>query len=160
MVESADQGPQFMLQKIYIRDFSFEAPTAPEVFLQAQGEWEPQINFQLQNKSRELSQPGIYEDVLEMTVTVKMGEQTAFLVELQQAGIFAIQGVDQPTLSRLLAVECLGILFPYAREAVSDVVTKGGFPPLLLAPVNFEALYQQQLQQQQQGAPAEGAPVS
>lgn len=140
--EAATQ-PQFSLQKIYVKDLSFETPNSPLVFREA---WEPEINLQLSNQGRLLGD-GVHEVVLTVTVTAKLGEKTAYLTEVQQAGIFGIQGYNQQDLNTLIGVYCPNILFPYAREVVSDLVARGGFPQLLLSPVNFEALYTQHAQQ-------------
>lgn len=143
---SSPPQQQFLIQKIYLKDLSYEAPNTPQIFSGQQ--WQPEVNLQLENRSKALAED-VYEDVLVITATVKQGDQTAFLVEVQQAGIFTIKGFDQPTVTRILGVEGLNILFPYAREAISDVVVKGGFPPLLLAPVNFEQLFQEHARKQQ-----------
>jgi preprotein translocase subunit SecB len=147
MAENEAAGPQFIIQKLYVKDVSYEAPHAPEIFTLQQ--WEPEVNLQLENRSKAVS-GDLYEDVLTVTVTVKQGEQTAFLAEVHQAGLFTLTGFDEVTRARVLGVECLNVLFPYAREAISDVVTKGGFPPLLLAPVNFEQLYADHQRQREQ----------
>ena len=143
---------QFGIQKIYVKDLSFEAPHSPEVFT---NDWRPDVNLNLSSEASPL-RPDVYDVKLVITVTVKIGETTAFLVEIQQAGIFNIKGFDEKELGHMLASYCPSILFPYAREAVSDLVVRGGFPQFLLAPVNFDALYAQHLQQQAQqpqGAP-------
>ncbi|MBL4867942.1 MAG: protein-export chaperone SecB [Pseudomonadales bacterium] len=139
MTEKAAQQPnqQFGLQRIYIKDLSFEAPKAPEVF---KSEWKPEINLEINNKSEKV-EGDIYEIVLSMTVTVKNKNEIAFIVEIQQAGLFLIAGVSAQQMQQILGAYCPNILFPYAREAVSDIVGKGSFPQLLLAPVNFDALY-------------------
>jgi preprotein translocase subunit SecB len=149
MADNGAAGPQFIIQKLYVKDVSYEAPHAPDIFTRQ--EWQPEVNLQLENRSRALS-GDIYEDVLTVTVTVKQGDETAFLVEVHQAGLFTLQGFDEAARGRLLGVECLNILFPYAREVISDVVTKGGFPPLLVAPVNFEQLYAEHQRKRQQSA--------
>lgn len=141
--------PQFTLQKIYVKDLSFETPNSPQVFRET---WEPEVNLQLSNQGRVLGE-GVHEVVLTVTVTAKLKDKTAYLAEVQQAGIFGIAGYNQDDLNTLIGVYCPNILFPYAREVVSDLVTRGGFPQLLLSPVNFEALYAQHMQQmtQEQG---------
>ncbi len=136
--------PQFVIQKIYVKDLSFEAPNSPKIFTQ---EWKPDFNLQLSNESHRIAE-NIYETVLSLTVTAKMSEQTAFLTEVHQAGIFTLSGYSDKDMGPLLGSYCPNILFPFAREIVADLVTKGGFPPLLLAPVNFDALYSQQMQRQ------------
>lgn len=147
--ETTQPERQFVLQKIYVKDVSFETPNSPEVFTL---KWEPKVEFNLSSNAQKL-QENLYEVSLTTTVTVKLGEKTAYLVEVCQAGIFAIAGFDDQELGPLIGSYCPNVLFPYAREAVSDLVTKGGFPPMLLAPINFDALYMQQMQQQQGAAP-------
>ncbi len=142
---SAAPQQRFAIHKLYIKDISFEAPNTPASF---NLEWQPQHNLDLNTRARALD-GHTYEVVLSLTVTVKIGEETAYLVEVQQAGIFHLEGFREAEMGGMLASFCPNILFPYAREAVSDIVTRGGFPPLLLAPVNFDALYAQHLQQQQ-----------
>ena len=136
-------SPQFSIEKIYLKDVSFEAPTAPAVFT---ADWDPEINMDLNTQGKPISE-NVYEVELTITVTAKSGDQTGFLVELKQCGIFSISGMDEANLNGMLGSFCPNILFPYAREAISDLVTKGGFPQLLLAPVNFDALYAQHLKQ-------------
>lgn len=142
-VEKQD-GPVFMIQRIYVKDASFEAPLTPEIFKE---EWKPEVNVDLQTKSAPVEDL-IYEVVLHITVTVKMNEKTAFLVEVRQAGIFTIKGFNEEQVGHIIGSECPKILYPYAREAISENVTRGGFPQLLLAPVNFDALYMQHIEQQ------------
>jgi preprotein translocase subunit SecB len=139
---------QFAIQRIYTKDVSFEVPNAPQVFT---AEWKPSINVQLNTSVQDLGEDH-YELVLNVTVTAKQGDKTGFLAEVQQAGIFLISGIAEPEMGPMLGIFCPNILFPYAREAVSDLVNRGSFPQLNLAPVNFEALYAQQVQQQQAGA--------
>mgnify|MGYP001829106445 CR=1 FL=1 len=142
---------QFAIQKIYIKDVSFESPNAPAVFTD---EWKPDSNLELNTNGKKL-EDNVYEVVLSLTVTVKNNDKVAHLVEIQQAGIFSIAGFNDSDLSHMLGSFCPNILFPYAREAVSDIVTRGGFPQLLLSPVNFDALYAQHLQQMQNDAEQE-----
>lgn len=151
----ADQGngagKQFTIQKIYLRDVSLETPNSPAVFT-AQ-EWNPQVDLQLNSTTRPLSQDGVHEVVLSITVTSKLGDKTAYLVEVQQAGIFQLQAFSEEEKGPMLGAYCPNILFPYAREAISDLVVKAGFPQILLAPINFDAVYMQHQQRlQQQGA--------
>lgn len=141
---------QFAIQKIYVKDVSFEAPHAPVIFTE---KWAPHIDLQLSSNSQAVGE-NLFEVVLTVTVTAKLGDKTAFLVEVQQAGVFTIQGVGE-NLGPILGSFCPNILFPYAREAISDLVTRGGFPQLLLAPVNFDALYAQHMQRQQSQAAAQ-----
>ena len=141
MNDSGQQnGAEFAIQKIYTKDISFEIPNSPAIFKQ---QWQPQINIDLNTNGSTL-EDSVYEVVLSLTVTASMEEKTSFLVEVQQAGIFTIKGISESDLPVMLGSFCPNILFPYAREAVSDLVAKGGFPQLLLAPVNFDALYAQQ----------------
>jgi preprotein translocase subunit SecB len=139
---------QFAIQKIYTKDLSFETPNSPKVFME---KWEPAVDFNL-GTNVEALEGNMYEIVLTVTITVKLGELTAYLVEVKQAGIFTINGFAEQEMGPMVGSFCPNILFPYAREAVSDLVNKGGFPQLLLAPVNFDALYAQHLQQIQQQA--------
>jgi preprotein translocase subunit SecB len=134
------EGPQFALQRIYLKDSSFESPRSPTVF---QGQWAPKINFDIKSRSEKV-QDDVYEVVLVLTAEAQMEEQAAFLVEVHQAGIFAAKDFDELQLEQLLATVCPNILFPYAREAIDSLVVKGSFPALALAPVNFDALYKQQ----------------
>ncbi len=143
---------KFAIQKIYVKDISFETPNSPAIF--SNTEWKPDINVQLGSQATQLNET-IHEVVLTVTVTAKQGEKTAFLIEVQQAGIFQTEGIEAKQHHHLLGSYCPNLLFPYAREAVSDIVTRGGFPQLLLAPVNFDALYAQHMQQQQAQAQAE-----
>lgn len=142
--EQQQEGPQFNIQRIYVKDVSFETPHAPEIF---RVEWKPEVNVDLQTRSNQLEE-SIYEVALHITVTVKVGDKTAFLVEVNQAGIFTLKGLQKDQLSHAVGSVCPSILYPYAREAISDIVIRGGFPQLLLAPVNFDALYIQHLEQQ------------
>jgi len=147
MSEQANQQ-QFSIQKIYLKDVSFESPNSPAVFT---GEWKPEVNVQLNTEIKGLDN-NMHEVVLSVTVTAKQQDKTAFLVEVKQAGLFQLAGFEQEQLGGMLGAYCPETLFPYAREAISDLVTKGGFPQLLLSPVNFNALYMQHQQQQAQAA--------
>ena len=146
----ADQR-QFALQRVYTKDVSFETANSPDIFRE---EWKPEMSVNL-NSGTKLVADGVYEVVLTVTVNVKLGGKTAYLVEVQQAGIFGLVNFPEQELGQMLGSYCPNILFPYAREVVSSLVDKGSFPQLLLAPVNFDALYAQHLQelQKQQGAP-------
>ncbi len=139
---------QFVMQRVYVKDMSFESPGAPAVFKQ---EWKPQMGIDLRTKSSSIDDDN-YEVVLSLTVTAKLNDETAFLVEVQQAGIFLVRGMEGENLRRVLAILCPNMLFPYARETIDGIVTKGTFPALMLAQVNFDGLYQQALQQAQQNA--------
>lgn len=148
--QGSQEGPLFSIQRIYVKDISFETPHAPEIFKE---EWKPEVNVDLQTKTNRLEE-SIYEVVLHLTVTVKMGDKVAFLVEVHQAGIFTMKGFPQEHLAHALGSMCPNILYPYTREVISDIVIRGGFPQLLLAPVNFDALYAQHLEQQKGGEAA------
>jgi preprotein translocase subunit SecB len=145
--EEAKQG-EFAPQKIYIKDLSFETPHSPEIFTE---DWKPVVNMNLSSEAKPVGEK-LYEVVLTVTVTVTMEEKTAYLVEANQAGIFHIDGFPEAIVGRMVATVCPNILFPFAREHVADLITRGGFPQLLLAPVNFEALYQQQQMQEKKAA--------
>ena len=143
----SDEQPVFSIEKIYVKDLSIEVPNSPQVFLHRET---PTIEVQIQSKAQTIGE-GMYEVALTVTVNAKEGETAFFLVEVVKAGIFQIRHVPDQDLEPILAVACPNILFPYARETVSDAITRAGFPPVILAPVNFEALYQQRLAEQQQG---------
>jgi preprotein translocase subunit SecB len=136
--------PAFGIEKLYVKDFSVEVPNAPEIFLENEA---PQIEIQLNTAGRGVGD-GVFEVVLTVTVTAKLLEKTVFLVEVGQAGIFRIVNVPDEQIEPLIAVACPNILFPYAREAVSDAVTRAGFQPIVLQPVNFESMYMQRMQEQ------------
>ena len=143
--DQEENQTQFAIQRIYIKDVSFESPHSPEVFTQ---DWEPNINLDLNTDAVAL--PNHHHEVtLNLTIEVKNQEKIAFLVEVKQAGVFYAEGFDPSQLQHLLTVFCPNILFPYAREAISSLVSKGSFPDLHLSPINFEALYQQQIQTKQ-----------
>lgn len=147
-----NQGGQFGLERVFVKDLSFEVPSA-KVFL---GEWKPEMNVQLNTETGRLDDTH-YEVSVTVTVTATNAGATAFVAEVKQAGIFLIDGVPDAQLAQLVGAYCPGILFPYVREAISDLVNRGSFPQLLLAPVNFDALFaqaQQQRQQEQQSAPS------
>ena len=151
MAAEKSQGPnqaqqaQFTIEKIYVKDLSLEVPNAPQVFLERDA---PKVDIQLGTRAIPLDD-GHYEVVLTVTATAKLADKTVFLVEAQQAGIFQIVNLPQDSLEPVLGVTCPNILFPYARETVSDSIVRAGFPQFLLAPVNFELLYQQRMQQAQ-----------
>ena len=145
-----DTSPQFSLQRIYVRDLSFEAPKSPAIFRQ---QWEPTVALDLNTRQKPL-EGDFYEVVLTLSVTVKNAEEVAFIAEVQQAGIFLIKNLDPASMNHTLGAFCPNILFPYARETLDSLVTRGSFPALMLSPVNFDALYAQELQRQQQSAQA------
>lgn len=132
----------FQIEKIYVKDLSLELPNAPQVFLQGEN---PQLEIEVQNGAQQFAE-GLYEVVVTVTVTARAGDKTLFLAEAAQAGIFQVRGVPTEDLDPLLGIACPSILYPYVRESISDLVTRGGFPPVLLAPVSFEALYAQRRQ--------------
>ena len=138
------EQPVFGIENLYIKDLSVEVPNAPEIFLEREA---PQIEIQLNTSGRGVGE-GVFEVILTVTVTAKFGEKTVFLVEVGQAGIFRIMNVPEDQIEPLIAVACPNILFPYARETVSDAVTRAGFSPIVLQPVNFEAMYMQRMQEQ------------
>lgn len=134
----------FDIRKIYVKDASLESPNTPDIFLSEPTQ--PEVNVDATIKATALKQEDYYEVVLGITVTSTMGEQTAFLAEVQQAGVFHIVGIPEADMPLALEIACPNVLLPFSREAISDLVAKGGFPQLLLSPINFEALYQQKLQ--------------
>ncbi len=136
--------PRFEIQKIFIKDVSLENPNSPGIFLGHQ--WNPEANLQLGSRSEELDD-GNYEVILTVTLTVKSGDMTGYLVEVQQAGVFTLENIPEEQLEPLLGIGCPNVLFPFAREVVADLVQKAGFPQHLLPPVNFEAIYAQQARQ-------------
>ncbi len=144
----AAQEPQFVIERIYIKDVSFESPNSPAIFTQ---EWEPDTNLQLNTQVTPLSE-GHYEVELMITITVKSKEETAFLVEVTQAGVFKITGYPDDQLNHLLASYCPSNLFPYAREAIASLISKGSFPEMHLSPINFDALYAQRMEEEQKAA--------
>ena len=148
--EQQQPQPVFTIEKIYVKDLSLEVPNAPQVFLERDT---PRVDVQLSTEAKPLDD-GHYEVALSITTTATLKEKTVFLVEAKQAGIFQVRNLPKESLDLVLSITCPNILFPYARETVSDSITRSGFPPFLLAPVNFEALYQQRMQQQQSVEPA------
>ncbi|MBB3060631.1 protein-export chaperone SecB [Microbulbifer rhizosphaerae] len=142
---------QFAMQRIYLKDLSFETPMGAEIFKK---QWKPQVNQELNTKTDKIDED-LYEVALTLTITIKLEDETAFLVEVKQAGLFAIKGLEGQQLAQALNTACPQILFPYAREVVDNVVTKGSFPALMLPPINFDALFAAALAQAQQQA--EGA---
>lgn len=148
----AQQAPeqQFAMQRIYLKDLSFESPMGVDAFKQ---QWQPKVNQELNTKTNKVDDDH-FEVVLTLTITVKLGEETAFLVEVQQAGLFLVKGLEGQQLAQVLNTTCPNILFPYAREAIDNVVTKGSFPALMLPPINFDALFAQAVAQAKQQAEA------
>ena len=145
-MSQAQNQPVFSIEKVYVKDLSLEIPNAPQAFLERET---PTVDIQLHHNSSRVDD-GLFQTVLTVTVTAKVGEKTLFLVEAAQAGIFVVRNVPAPELEAVLAIACPNILFPYAREVISDIVVRAGFPPVVLNPVNFEALYAAQREQQAQ----------
>jgi preprotein translocase subunit SecB len=143
-MSDAQNQPVFSIEKLYVKDISLEIPNAPQVFLEREA---PQVDIQLHHESQPI-EDGVYQTLLTVTVTAKVKEKTLFLAEVGQAGIFVIRNIPAADLDPVLGIACPNILFPYVREVISDVVTRAGFPPVLLSPVNFEALFQAQKQAQ------------
>ena len=146
--QAAEQQPQFQLQRIYIKDLSYEAPKTPRLFKE---QWQPDVNLEI-NNSAELIEDDIHEVVLTVTVTVKNGDTVAFIVEVAQAGLFLLSGVEGIQKEGVLKGTCPNILFPYARETISDLVARGTFPQFLLQPINFEAAFAENMRKQQEQA--------
>ena len=144
----------FQIEKIYVKDVSLEIPNAPQAFMQ---QAQPQLEVRIDTAATPFNE-GYFEATVSATVIAKVGDKTLFLAEAVQAGIFQMRNVPQDDLRPLLGIACPTILFPYLRETISDLVVRGGFPPVLLAPVSFEALYVQRLQQEQQQSGSPGSP--
>ena len=144
-------APQFSIQRIYTKDISFETPNSPEIFTK---EWKPDVKLDLDNRSVKIEE-GVYEVVLALTVTATVEGKTAFLCEVQQAGIFAMGNIQDAQLAHMLGAFCPNTLFPYARETISNLVNRGTFPPLNLAPVNFDAIFAAYVQKRAQQAQGE-----
>jgi preprotein translocase subunit SecB len=154
MTEQAQ--PVFSIEKLYVKDLSLEVPNAPKVYLERET---PQVNVQLRTDGSTVDE-GIYEVTLTVTVTAKLpNDKTLFMIEVAQAGVFQVRNIPEKDLEPLMMIGCPNVLFPYAREAVSDAVTRAGFQPVILAPVNFELLYQAKKQQAQAGAAADSGDV-
>ncbi len=145
---ASSSGPEFAIQRIYVKDLSIEVPDSPAVFLK---KWEPQLHLDLGTTTNKVDDD-LHEVILTVTVTVKLAEETAFLVEVKQAGIFSVKGFPEDQLKPMLGSYCPNILYPYAREAVTDGAVRAGFPQLYLTPVNFDALYQQHLEEEASAA--------
>ena len=147
--------PAFSIEKVYVKDISLEIPNAPQAFLETEA---PQVDIQLHHESKAI-QTGYYQTVLTITVTAKVQDRTLFLVEVRQAGIFVVRNIPDADLEPVLGIACPNILFPFAREVVADMVQRAGFPPVMLAPVNFEALYQAQKQAAAEQAAQPASPI-
>jgi len=139
--EAKQQGPEFAIQRIYVKDLSLEAPNTPGIF--RVDEWKPNVNVDL-NVKTDVLEEHLHEVILIITITAKIKEQAAFVIEINQAGVFTLRNFADDQVQHMLHTFCPNILFPYAREVASDLMNRGGFPPLYLAPINFEALYKQQ----------------
>jgi preprotein translocase subunit SecB len=150
MTEAQPQQPMFSIEKLFVKDISLEIPNAPQVFLEREA---PQVDIQLHHNSSRVDE-GIFQTTLTVTVTAKIGEKVMFLVEAGQSGIFQVRNIVGAELDAVLGIACPNILFPYVREVISDLTVRAGFPPVVLSPVNFEAIYQAQAQQSQQPAVA------
>ena len=148
-----ENQPQFALKRIYIKDLSFESPNSPAVF---QEQWQPQVNLDLNTSHKKIGDAQ-YEVVLSLTITAKIEDKVAYIVEIQQGGVFMIKGIEGPQLGQMLGAYCPTILFPYARESIDGIVNKGSYPSLMLAPVNFDAIYAQALKRQQDEAAGQAA---
>ena len=144
-----NQAPQFNIQRIYTKDISFETPNSPGVFTK---EWKPEVKLDLDTRTNQVND-ATYEVVLAVTVTATLGEETAFLCEVQQAGLFTFGEIPEQNKAQMLGAYCPNLLFPYAREAVSNMVNRGTFPPLNLAPVNFDAIFAAYVQKRAQEQP-------
>jgi preprotein translocase subunit SecB len=144
------QAATFQIEKLYVKDISLEIPHAPKIFTE---QVQPELQVQIGTEANNFAE-GYYEVTVSATVTAKIGERTLFLAEAVQAGIFALRGIPAEELAPVLGIACPTVVYPYLRETISDLVSRGGFPPVLLAPLSFEALYLQQQQNAAQGAPA------
>jgi len=147
---------QFVVHRIYTKDLSYEAPNAPDIFRQ---EWQPKLELNMNTQANKLDEE-TFEVILSVTATTKLADKTASIVEVQQAGLFGIQGFPNSELAHLLEAYCPNLLFPYVREVISDLVTKGSFPQLVLQPVNFDALFAQHQQQMADQVMGDSAPTS
>ena len=143
------QQPSFQIEKLYVKDLSLEVPNAPQVFMQVES---PALEIQVRHESAQFTDT-LYECTVTVTVTARAGEKTMFLVEAAQAGIFSVRGIPAQDLEPLLGIGCPTILYPYVREAISDLVTRAGFPAVLLAPVSFEQMYMDRKQQEAAAGP-------
>ncbi|HWH74666.1 MAG TPA: protein-export chaperone SecB [Methylibium sp.] len=150
----ADQelAPVFQIQRVYLKDASLEQPNSPKILLESA---QPQVDINLAVAADPVAE-GIYEITVSATVTTKVGDKTLFLVEAKQAGIFEIRNLPQDQVSPVLGIACPGIVYPYLRATVADLITRAGFPPVHLSEVNFQAMYEAQLQAQQQGGAVNG----
>lgn len=141
-----NNAPQFAIQRVYARDVSFESPKSPEIFLK---EWRPEVSLDINTRQKPLDE-NLHEVMLTVSATAKLGDEIAFIAEVQQAGIFLISGFEPDAMSHMLGAFCPNLLFPYARETLDSLVVKGSFPALMLSPINFDALYAQELERMNQ----------
>lgn len=142
-----DQQPVFAAQRIYLKDSSYEAPNAPAIFL---AEWKPEVNVEMDNSVSAIDENGVYDVQLKVTVTAKTDDKIAYIAEVVQGGIFLITGFEEQDSKRLTGSVCPDTLYPYAREALTSLMTRGSFPPFLLSPVNFDYIYTKRLQEMEQ----------
>ena len=148
---SDQQQPAFAAQRIYLKDASYETPNAPGIFLE---EWEPEVNVEMDNSVTEVDENGVYDVQLKITVTAKTKDKTAYIAEVVQGGIFMIVGFEEKDRQRLTGSVCPDTLYPYAREALANLMVKGSFPPFLLTPVNFDYIYNKRMQEADQAEAA------
>lgn len=141
------EQPAFAAQRIYLKDASYEAPHAPEIFLE---EWKPEVEVQMDNSVKQVDENGVYDVQLKITVNASVGEKTAYIAEVVQGGVFLVRGFEEKDRQRLTGSVCPDMLYPYAREALSNLMTKGSFPAFLLSPVNFDFIYNKRLQEKEQ----------
>jgi len=152
-VNGQDNQPQLVLQKIYVKDISFEAPNAPQIFQEIDAQEQPQVQLNLAQRAADLGN-GLYEVVLGLTLTCTVGQRTAYLAEVEQAGLFGVSGFNEIDHAGIIGSYCPNLLFPYARQVISSLVIEGGFPPFLLQPINFDALFAEQQRRSMGGGQA------
>ena len=148
-----DNEPQLILQKIYVKDVSFEAPNAPQIFQEIDSQEQPQVQLNLAQRATDLG-GNMYEVVLNLTLTCTVGQRTAYLAEVEQAGLFGVSGFNETDRAGIIGSYCPNLLFPYARQVISSLVIEGGFPPFLLQPINFDALFAEQQRRSMGGGQA------
>ncbi|KAB2927990.1 MAG: protein-export chaperone SecB [Candidatus Contendobacter sp.] len=156
MSEQPQASQHFEIQKVYLKDVSLETPNSPLIFTE---QWQPQTEVRLETGATPLTED-LFEVVLTLTITTKLGERTAYLAEVQQGGLFTLKGFDESQTGHMLHAFCPNILFPFAREELASLIGKGGFPPVLLNPINFDGMYMQRLQQQQAQAVGVAPPAT
>jgi preprotein translocase subunit SecB len=153
LANGQDNQPQLVLQKIYVKDVSFETPNAPQIFQEINEHEQPQVQLNLSQKATDLGN-SLYEVVLSLTLTCTVGQRTAYLAEVEQAGLFGIAGFEPMDQAGIIGSYCPNLLFPYARQVISSLVLEGGFPPFLLQPINFDALFAEQQRRMMSGEQA------